>query len=496
MLGALSWGTTMANDRMKYLEWHGSKLRVRVKVPKAARAVLGKGKLTYPLHTDSLTEANRLKEFHVLRLKATIKAALLPDAFRPDDLTVEAMRVREAVAAERDGPPKVDYDNPLAPGQGVIVTDEADWAVERAEAIADKHGKAAAHRFHNLASGKVLPLALNLETWLLQINHAGRTKRDYRVAVRDLRRWLGKHDIEETVQAATRQLAARYITESLIPGHAVRTVNKAISSLSAYWKWLVRRGDAVDNPWAGQLLPKPKQHRQGEGIRKRPFTDDEVAKLLSGPADKMLADLMCIAALSGMRIEEICSLRLADCADDLFTIAFAKTPAGQRQVPIHSVLQPIVAARCEGKGRGDLLFHELPPVAPSRQDDNRLSDPATKAFTRYRRACGVDEVERGAKQSNIDFHSFRRWFAARAHRALQEGVTGFTPWTVADVIGHDRKALPLGMTFGTYAGPSEFAARRACIEAVKLPALPAGLTRPRERKGISRVRRKNAAGSQ
>ena len=364
MLGALSWGTTMANDRMKYLEWHGSKLRVRVKVPKAARAVLGKGKLTYPLHTDSLTEANRLKEFHVLRLKATIKAALLPDAFRPDDLTVEALRVREAIAAERDGPPKVDYDNPLAPGQGVIVTDEADWAVERAEAIADEHGKAAAYRFHNLASGKVLPLALNLETWLLQINHAGRTKRDYRIAVRDLRRWLGKRGMEETVQAVTRQLAARYITESLLPGHAVRTVNKAISSLSAYWKWLVKRGDAVDNPWAGQLLPKPKQHRQGEGIRKRPFTDGEVATLLSGPADRMLADLMRIAALSGMRIEEICSLRVADCADNLFTIAFAKTPAGQRQVPIHSVLQPIVTARCEGKGAAiycSMSFRRLRP---------------------------------------------------------------------------------------------------------------------------------------
>ena len=158
----------------------------------------------------------------------------------------------------------------------------------------------------------------------------------------------------------------------------------------------------------------------------------------------MLSDLMRIAALSGMRIEEICSLRVADCADNLFTIAFAKTPAGQRQVPIHSVLQPIVSARCEGKGRGDLLFHELPPVAPSRQDDNRHSDPATKAFTRYRRTCRVDEVERGAKQSNIDFHSFRRWFAARAHRALQEGITGFTPWTVADVIGMTARRCPSG----------------------------------------------------
>lgn len=46
-----------------------------MKVPAAAQRVLGKKKLVHPLHTDSLTEANRKKTLHVMRFKAMIEAA-------------------------------------------------------------------------------------------------------------------------------------------------------------------------------------------------------------------------------------------------------------------------------------------------------------------------------------------------------------------------------------------------------------------------------------
>jgi len=488
----------MARDS-KYLEWHGNQWRARVKVPSNLRHIIGRSKLVHSLHTDSLTEANHLKWPHVATFKATIerarKVALRPDALHSDTVTTEALRVREAVAAEREAPPRVEYGNPWALGQAVIVADEADWAVERAEQIAAKHGETTARRFYNLALGKVLPLSLNLETWLLQSDLAGRTKRDYRNAVRDLKRWCRERNIEETMQAIDRQRAARFITECLLPGRSSRTANKMISALSAYWRWMVKRGEAIDNPWTGQTLPRAKAHRNPDGCcQKRPFTDAEVTRLLTGPADRMLSDLMRIASLSGMRINEICSLRMRDCADGIFTIARAKTAAGRRQVPIHSALQPIIAVRCRAKGGGDLIFHELPPVAPSREEDNRLSEPAGKAFGRYREKLGVDERAPKARQSNIDFHSLRRWFIAKARGALQSGALGFTPWTVADVVGHDRKVLPLGMTFGVYPGPSEMAARRACIEAVKLPPLPTNLPKPPERRRILRVRRKPAVG--
>jgi hypothetical protein len=38
----------------RYLEWHGAQYRVRVKVSRLARPILGKGKLVRSLHIDSL----------------------------------------------------------------------------------------------------------------------------------------------------------------------------------------------------------------------------------------------------------------------------------------------------------------------------------------------------------------------------------------------------------------------------------------------------------
>jgi integrase len=101
------------------------------------------------------------------------------------------------------------------------------------------------------------------------------------------------------------------------------------------------------------------------------------------------------------------------------------------------------------------------------------SSVLVKAFTRYRRARGVDERAEGARQSNVDFHSFRRWFAKSARDALAEGrASGFSEWTLAEVMGHSKEDMPLGMTMSVYAGKDNVEAKRACVEAVRLPGNP------------------------
>ena len=70
----------------------------------------------------------------------------------------------------------------------------------------------------------------------------------------------------------------------------------------------------------------------------------------------------------------------------------------------------------------------------------------------------------------FDFHSFHRWFVTKARDALQGGAQGFDPWTIAEVVGHDRKSGELGMTMGVYSGAQTGDAKRLCVEAVKLPA--------------------------
>lgn len=146
-----------------------------------------------------------------------------------------------------------------------------------------------------------------------------------------------------------------------------------------------RRGHVEDNPWTGQRLS---ERRNGGPEKEREFTDAEVTRLLTAPYPEgmqfreRLHDAMRIAALSGMRIEELARLTVADCAGGLFDIRKAKTAAGIRKVPIYADLAPIVERRTAGKRAAAFLIEEIEKVKGNGQC------PLSKQFVRYRRPSG------------------------------------------------------------------------------------------------------------
>jgi integrase len=108
-------------------------------------------------------------------------------------------------------------------------------------------------------------------------------------------------------------------------------------------------------------MPEAKDHRQDRKSGKREFTDDELCRLLypTQPCDRLLQEFMLIAALSGMRINEIANIKVQDVAlkDRTVLIPTAKTKAGVRRVPIHSLVLDIFTRRVKGqpspsRGRG------------------------------------------------------------------------------------------------------------------------------------------------
>jgi integrase len=237
--------------------------------------------------------------------------------------------------------------------------------------------------------------------------------------------------------------------------------------LSSFWRWLEQRGHVKNNIWQGQSVPKRKVPKQEA---KRPYTDEEIAKLMAGPAPIFLRDAMVTAALSGMRIDEIAKAKVRDIVDGCIEVHEAKSGAGERSVPIHPDAKEIIDRRCAGKASEDFLFPELP--TPKEGSAIERSQKLVKAFVRYRRKLSIEDIPEGARQSRADFHSFRRWFIRRAGDALLNGATGFLPWTIADVVGHSKEDVPLGMTMGRYPGHSSLEAERACVEAVRPPAAP------------------------
>jgi integrase len=296
-------------------------------------------------------------------------------------------------------------------------------------------------------------IAINehIEAWLTEERFKNRTKADRRLAVRELLEWLAGKGISGTVEVVDSKRAGDFRMQRLAGMHP-RTANKRLESLRGYWRWLEKLGYASSNPWIGKSISK--RATIGEALE-RPFTDEEVTTLFANHAHWRMRDVMAIAALSGMRLDEIFQLKVADCADDVFNIGKAKTNAGIRKVPIHSTLSKIIGRRKLDKASTDYLIEE---GTDGGWDGNR-SMAFSKRFGTYRKSCSISEVHEGNARSRVNFHSWRRWFITKADQA------GLREQDVARTVGHKVK----GMSFGLYSGGSSLEQLRTVVEVVKLP---------------------------
>jgi integrase len=444
----------------RYLVLRRQTWSVVVEVPPSLQAKLGR-RIRRSLKTRDINVARAKRWQAVADIRKQIE-----DARRVvvgDPLHLEAMAYRAALVDETRRSEQersaIDFDD--ADTDPYTRTDEIvrSYIAERATEIEDKQGYQTANTFAGIALGTLTPLETYVEDWLREGGIRGalteRTKLEHRRAVKELNGWLTPANLEGSIEGISRRVAGRYVSEHLLPsGRHKRTISKTISTLSSYWKWLRQRGHVSDderNPWSEQAPPRSNAAADIEP--ERAFTDAELLRLLATPPNTTLADFMLMAALTGMRREEIGLLKVADCADGIFVIRASKTAAGRRRVPIHSGLVPLVARRSNGKADSAFLFNEFPSKHAERTDN------IGKRFASYRRSLDIQDGT--GRRSLINFHSFRRWFITAAVNA------GQPPHVVSLVVGHTEGRK--GMTLGRYWNGSEDAALRACVEAVRIP---------------------------
>ena len=456
-----------ATDR-RFLEKHGGQWRVTVAVPRDLHDRMPT-RLKRPLHTDSLAVANRLKWPVIAELKAeidrarggTVKAKHIQDALEMAEMLRKAKTEEEREAIR----------------EGIMISGEAMLGPlykrgedpDTGEPIYEHHPEreAAAGEFVRVALGKYTLVDLHHGAYLESLTVKSRTRADDVRAMKYLKEWCKRESVEPALQAINRKVAVRFMDgfPQLAKGISPVTLNKYLRRLSRYWQWLERREEVDTNVWKGLTLPTPETPYNE---KERPFTDDEMRRLLTGETTQHMHDLMRIAALTGARIDVIVSLRVKDCEGGVFVFKPQKKEEKERITPIHSSLVPIIKRRTKGKSPEDDLFPEWPPVKKAGSMRER-SFKASNQFTEYRRSVGVDEVIPGKRRSLVNFHSFRRWFSTQAERADQP------EHLIAAVVGHKRS----GITLGRYsAGPLVEQARR-CVEAVKLPSLESEAS-PRE----------------
>jgi integrase len=292
--------------------------------------------------------------------------------------------------------------------------------IDVSEIIAEEHGNEAAQTFYEIASGRATTLTEHLDEWLADRVFSAGSAVHHRKAVAVLTDWCKGARLKATLETITNKVAWQFRDKCLHVRYPdPKTFNNYLWSYCSYWRWRARRGRVEANPWLRLSDDGRSTRLRDQGARKRPFTDAEINALLSDRPPEPLHDLMMVAAMSRARINAIYELRVGDCQGGCFTF---------RRVPIHSELKVIVARRCAGKQPEEFLFHECPEATAKRP----RSAAASQAFTRYRRTLEVGEKADWIRQSNVDFHSFRRWFTTKAEQA------GRLPHIIDAVTGHTR----------------------------------------------------------
>lgn len=437
-------------------------------VPSRLRLIVGRPRLVQSLQTHDLTVAQARRWAVLASFEKVLEAARAKGG--PNKAVEAGLAWRETLARIEAGDPATieahrghdpHWRDPT--GRGEVWRDPKDAAMDHAtdglhhalEDLSEADGKT----LMDVAHGRATPLMHYVEQWLAEGGAKGpltpRTAAQYRADVKRLETWAKAAGYPQTVEAFTKRVAGRYVTETIVtPKVDPNTGNRWISAASAYWRWLRKRAGIEGDPWSGQSLAKASA-RTESGKTKRPCTDAELAALLGGSPDAELADLIRVAALSGMRLEEVYRLTVADCAGGWFNVRASKTDAGVRRVPIHSGLVGIVAGRLEGKDKDAFLFHE--PGEPV--EGRGRSMAVSKRFGRYRQTVGVHQVAKGRRASAVDFHSLRRWFITTARNAGQDRAM------VAAVVGHEAGNI----TDDVYSGGPSDALRREVIESVRLP---------------------------
>ncbi len=463
-----------------YLEQRRRGFSAVVDVPASKREAVGAKRLKKGLGTPDKHVAKAKLPKALLELHARIDAACRRNA-DTDPVTAEAMAYREQLEEVRKPggsvyQPEAVWD-PATGTELVVDVDIAEDIVRetievRGAEIATEEGRDRAKAFADIAMGRATPLKHHVETWLSEPGKRGtvrapRTVMEYRAILDAFALWLSGEG-SSTVQSVTRVVAGRYVSSLHKQKLSSARMRDILAALSTYWDWLAGKGFAPkgSNPWKGQDIPRVQKGHALKAVfddetdddELRPFTDDELVKLFTKAPDAGLRDLMALAALSGMRIAEACSLTVGQCAEGIFDVRGTKTRAARRKVPIHPDLQALVDRRREGKGPEDWLLEE----AGKPDKFGKRSPNMSAAFYRFRKRVEVDEKAPGKTVSLVNFHSFRRWFVSEAVKA------GTPVHVIRQVVGHEQPKNDV--TLGTYFKGELTEAKRACVASVMLPA--------------------------
>ncbi|MEX3018347.1 tyrosine-type recombinase/integrase [Kluyvera sp. STS39-E] len=236
---------------------------------------------------------------------------------------------------------------------------------------------------------------------------------------------------------------------------APQTVQNWLTSLGSLYEFAKRRYDAIpdSNPFHGHNL---EARRTIESYQ--PFEPQQLTTLLN-EADEELRDVILIGLFSGARLDEIASIKREEIVmmDGVrcFFISKAKTVAGVRYIPIHSLLIGIVD-KLLSQNNGEYLF---PHANKIKRADGKKGPFYSQAFTRLRNQALPTATDRQC------YHSLRGHFITCLDRA------GVPEQRIGAITGHTAQKAKTE-AFRTYTKGASMKELSGYVELVSYPDMP------------------------
>jgi integrase len=206
-------------------------------------------------------------------------------------------------------------------------------------------------------------------------------------------------------------------------------MNRHATTLQALWKWGEERDYCEGrNPFVGFR----KRLREGYNVQGyRAWETAELNKLLAPPPRRAdLTEVILVGMFTGMRLDEIASLRGEQVREEegvtFIQVDDAKTPAGNRQVPLHPTIGWL-KERAKSAG-AERIWTTFNPEGPGK----KAGADAGREFSRFKQSRGFGERQKA-------FHSFRK----NVTRIMERQRVPENEW--AQVFGHEK-----GFTYGRY----------------------------------------------
>lgn len=410
----------------KHLERRRRRWYAVLDIPKDVRPKFrGARRFVQSLGTESLSEAEVL----VLRLVADWKEQII--AARHGKTAIKVDLVRKGLTWRDDlKAAKGDEDQEFLVKS--LLDDEL-WDIHHRDSDA-------AQVVAKIAYGEAYPLDREIEVWLATEEVQDKTK-DMKRA--DAKRFADHFKFSDAVTRSSLQTWVHHLQaeKHLRPP----TLRRIVSACRGYWVYLIRAGhiQASEEVFDKVAPKKVQKTKAASALKRRAFDAEDMPRLLVGALDRKdveLARLIWLGMWTGCRIEELCSLKVHDVKQSHFNVVDAKTEAGERLVPIHPRLAPVMRHLCANTEDG----YVLSGLTFNKYGDR--SNAIGKRFGRLKDALGYD--------SRLVFHSIRKTVTTLLENAgVPENVT-------ADLVGHEKKT----MTYGLYSKGNQLPALRDAIQ--------------------------------